>query len=437
MSMAARFLLLVMLLGSLATEAGASDGPPPAAGIHPHERLLVKVLEWQPGKGEYRDWTAVGGEYEVSAAGTVSIPFAGEVPVGGRSTTELATEIAASLQRNLALTSRPAVSVEFALRSPVYVIGGVDAPGSVEFRPSLTVTEAVALAGGFYRGGGGTLRLERDAINAQADLATAEDAVARLEARLLRLEAELAGREELEVDTGRGSAVRPDLVEEERRIFEARRQARESQLESLHDREELASDQLEALREKAVNLDRQIQLTKKQLEGVDNLVGKGLAVASRSLTLERTLSEQEGKRLDLEVATLEANLAINEAQRDRVDLLTAFRTEVAKEIQTTHASLAQAKLKVDRGESLLREATIIMPEKVMDRAGNMMVGIQFFVTRKNGDSVSTFEVGKDAPLQAGDTLQVQLNLDRARPGKSTASVSPEQSWAPIALQELK
>lgn len=434
MSIAARFLLLVMLLGPLATEAPASDGQPPAAGIHPHEKLLVKVLEWQPGKGEYRDWTAVGGEYEVSAAGTVSIPFAGEVPVGRRSTTELAAEIAASLQRNLALTSRPAVSVEYALRSPVYVIGGVEAPGSVEFRPSLTVTEAVALAGGFYRGGGGTLRLERDAINAQADLAAAEDAVARLEARLLRLQAELAGREELDVHASSSTAIRRDLLEEERRIFEARQQARESQLESLHDREELASDQLKALREKAVNLDRQIQLTKKQLEGVDDLVGKGLAVASRSLTLERTLSEQEGKRLDLEVATLEANLAINEAQRDRVDLLTAFRTEVAKDIQTTHASLAQANLKVDQAESLLREATIIMPEKVMDRAGNMTVRIQFFVTRRDGDSVSTFEVDKDAVLQAGDTLQVQLDLDQARRKKSTAAVGRPDTPAPIVLQ---
>ncbi len=433
MSLVPRLLLLLVLLG-LATTAPAADGPLPAAEIHPHEKLLIKVLEWQPGKGEYRDWTAVGGEYEVSRARTISIPFAGEVSVEGRSTTELAAEIASSLQRNLALTSRPAVSVEYALRSPVYVIGGVESPGAIEFRPSLTVTEAVALAGGFYRGGGGTLRLERDAINAQADLATAEDAVERLEARLLRLEAELAGQEKFEVDGGGDPVVRPDLLEEERRIFEARRQARESQLESLRDREELASDQLKALREKAVNLDRQIQLTKKQLEGVDDLVGKGLAVASRSLTLERTLSEQEGKRLDLEVASLEANLAINEAQRDRVDLLTAFRTEVAKDIQSTHSSLAQARLKVERAESLLREATVVMPEKVIDRAGNMTVRIQFFVTRRDGESVSTIEVDKDAALQAGDTLQVQLDLDQARRKKSTAAVGRSDTPAPIVLQ---
>src|SRR5690606_41946024 len=101
MSLVPRLLLLLVLLG-LATTAPAADGPLPAAEIHPHEKLLIKVLEWQPGKGAYRDWTAFGGEYEVLGARTRSIPFAGEVFVERRSQTDPAAKFAASVLLHLA-----------------------------------------------------------------------------------------------------------------------------------------------------------------------------------------------------------------------------------------------------------------------------------------------------------------------------------------------
>src|SRR3712207_7252765 len=58
-------------------------------------------------------------------------------------------------------------------------------PYTTLFRsPGLTVLQAITLAGGFYRGGGGTLRLERDAINAEADLRTSEETADRKSTRL-------------------------------------------------------------------------------------------------------------------------------------------------------------------------------------------------------------------------------------------------------------
>lgn len=407
--------LLIALSCSLALAAPAAAQE--ARGtIGPQDRLALKVLEWLPARGEYKEWTAVGGEYAIAPGDTINVPFAGQVSTAGQTTAEVARAVADRLQRNLSLPLRPEVGIEIVGRSPVYVLGGVETPGKVDFTPGLTAIEAVALAGGFYRGGGGELRLERDAINAEGDLDAARDNAARLAARVARLETELAdGGGTIKLAAGTPDAGRVErFVPEEQHLLEIRRQARESQLESLRNRRQLAVDQLKSLDEKGTNLERQVQLAREQLGGVESLVDKGLTVASRRFELERTLSDFEGRVLDVQNSRLAAQLEINESERQQADVVTQFKTDAANDLQSGRAALSRARIDVGRGEQLLREATVIAPEKLMDRAGNFQVGIRFFRTRDEGGNRATAEIRKDDVLEAGDTLQIQMDTDAGR-----------------------
>lgn len=396
--------MVLLCLSWQATPARA-QGALDAAG--PQDKLLLKVLEWIPAKGEYREWTAVGGEYSVSPNRTITVPFVGTVSTGSLALSALSESIAESLQRGLSLPTRPEVSIEVISRAPIYVLGGVETPGKVEFTPGMTALQAVALAGGFYRGGGGSMRLERDTINAEVDLRGARDASLRLRARIARLEAELADIKQIRVDAdGQDAKTLASFLAEEQNLLEVRRQARDSSIASLDSRRQLALDQVNTVNEKAKNLDHQIELTRKQLADIKSLVDKGLTVATRAFDLERTLTELEGRRLDLEIGRLSTTLEINEAERDKADILTEFRTSVATDLQAARSELTQKSIEIDRATALLRESTIIAPRKLAERGGN--VSIRIFVTRVISNRASTVEISQGDTIEAGDTVQVQL-----------------------------
>ncbi|KQT51001.1 hypothetical protein ASG43_07090 [Aureimonas sp. Leaf454] len=410
-----------LCIAALSTSANAQEA---RNQIGPQDRLSIKVLEWLPAKGEYKEWTAVGGEYAVEPGATINMPFAGEISVAGQSTADLSRVIAESLRKNLSLPLRPDVGVEIVGRSPIYIIGGVEQPGKVDFTPGLTAIEAVALAGGFYRGGNGTLRLEREIITAEADLDVARDSAARLVARIDRLETELADGTVIELDAKQPLADRAKaFLPEEQRLLEIRKQARESQLESLRSRRSLSLEQLKSLDEKSINLDRQVKLAREQLDGVESLVGRGLTVASRRFELERTLSDLEGRVLDLQNARLAAQLEANEAERLGADVVTQFKTQAANELQSARAELSKAEIGIAQGEQLIRESSVIAPEKLIDRAGNFRVGIRFFRTTTIAGAPTTTEIDKDTVLQGGDTLQVQMDpaVETVRTGSSGPS----------------
>jgi hypothetical protein len=179
---------------------------------------------------------------------------------------------------------------------------------------------------------------------------------------------------------------------------------------------------LQALDQKASNLDRQINLAKEQLADIEHLVKNRLAVASRAYDLERTTADLEGKRLDIEVARLTANLAINESQRDQVDLVTKFRTDVGTELQATRAANSKVMIDLARAKELMNEVLVIAPQTLARQVGNIEVSVQIFLTRTGPDGVTTREIGKNEALRAGDTIQVQMNTEEDGRVRDTASI---------------
>jgi protein involved in polysaccharide export with SLBB domain len=93
----------------------------------------------------------LGGEYVVDGAGFVRLPLIGQVRAGGLAIRQFENEIVAAFRREDYLKN-PRVSIEVTNYRPFYIIGEVNKPGEYPYVNSMTVLNAVAMAGGFtYR----------------------------------------------------------------------------------------------------------------------------------------------------------------------------------------------------------------------------------------------------------------------------------------------
>ena len=104
----------------------------------------------------------LSGEFEVDAAGHLSLPLVGRVAAAGASADQLGAFIATTLLL-AGYMKHPRVSVEILSLRPIFIMGEVNRPGSYPYSTGLTVLKAIALAGGFtYRAKKKILFVTRD-----------------------------------------------------------------------------------------------------------------------------------------------------------------------------------------------------------------------------------------------------------------------------------
>lgn len=86
-------------------------------------------------------------EARLTDAGTISLPFLGEIKVSGMTVGRLQDEVENKLRGDYLI--EPNVTVRIIEYRKFFVHGEVRAPGGFSFEPGLTLEKAVALAGGF------------------------------------------------------------------------------------------------------------------------------------------------------------------------------------------------------------------------------------------------------------------------------------------------
>ncbi len=110
---------LTLALGLASTSLGTAR----AADFNALDTVAIKVTEWLPARGEYREWSALSGNYAVSANLTISIPFLGEVSLADLDRDTLSARISAKLQERMSLPEAPDVQVQITQRAPIYILG--------------------------------------------------------------------------------------------------------------------------------------------------------------------------------------------------------------------------------------------------------------------------------------------------------------------------
>lgn len=129
-----------------AVSASASDL---ATGyvLGPGDQMRITVFRHQD----------LSGEFQLDGEGVLSLPLVGEIQAGGRTVRQLERQIETKFKEDGYLVE-PRISIQVLIYRPFYILGEVNQPGEYEYTSAMTVTNAVALAGGF------TYRADQDDI---------------------------------------------------------------------------------------------------------------------------------------------------------------------------------------------------------------------------------------------------------------------------------
>ena len=111
---------------------------------------------------------ALSGEFLIANNGQVSLPLVGQVRAGGVTLTGFETAIQEQLTAS-GMVRTPRVSADIVEYRPYYILGEVNKPGQYTYSIGLTVTKAVATAGGFtYRADNKTVYITREGATSEA-----------------------------------------------------------------------------------------------------------------------------------------------------------------------------------------------------------------------------------------------------------------------------
>lgn len=394
-----RFLGLVAILAYLLQAATTVAAAATVYKLGPGDELRLKVYDWRRSVGDVHQWSPLNGDFTIAPDGRLSLPLIGSVPAAGSTIEQLAGAISLRLQRAIGLDAKPQTSVEVAKYRPFYILGSVSRPGGYQYRPGLTVLQAVSLAGGLLRVRDPGL-LEKTA----GDLDVLEAEYERLLARRARLRAERDDRPDIsfppELMRRQDDAAVKELLQQQRAIFAARRDALTSQTEALKRLKRLLNDEVVSLQAKMKNVDEQLLLLRRQLASTSSLVKHGLEIAPRAFSLRQNTLEIEGRRLDLDEAALRAREEIEKANQAVLALKNKTRTEIVTDLAdvgnrisktASHIATARALLNIEGGGAAL---------------GERNDGSIYMIFRRAGGSRQNIAATAASEVQPGDTIEV-------------------------------
>ena len=143
------------------TQSAAADGAVQAYALGSGDQMRITVFR-NP---------ELSGEFAIDGEGYLALPLGGEVLAKGLNVRQLEDQIEIRFREGGFLVD-PQVSVQVLTFRPFYILGEVARPGEYEYSDGMTVTNAVAMAGGFtYRGDQDDITVERGdcAIAARAN----------------------------------------------------------------------------------------------------------------------------------------------------------------------------------------------------------------------------------------------------------------------------
>jgi len=346
----------------------------------------------------------LSGEFQIRTDGTIAVPLLGALSIAGQTRAEAKAALTEAMVHSSVQSTD--ISLEVAEWRSLYVVGEVEEPGAFPFQPGMTVTHAIAVAGGFYRPEAFT-NLLVDSSRAQKDLRDAKLDLMHALARRARLEAEVEGRKSVEVPDEFGQfvdeAASERLMAAENRILERRRQSRHQQKASLRKQIGHATGERAAYQQQLTKVEHQIELTHQELSRIRNLAKRGLTPKTRVLQLERQVAELESEAREIvaDVSRSQRVLVITEREHARLDIDRLLQIE--RELQEADADILRAKQEKRAAEALLRQLTNLSLERRKARSERVA---NYRVIRVIGHDKVTFNAPETALLCPGDVIHV-------------------------------
>lgn len=285
----------------------------------------------------------------------------------------------------------------------------------VEHLDGGTVGEILANDGSHVTAGQVLLRLDAEKLRAHAALLETE--LADLVARRNRLEAEFDDREliEWDVDLAERAKIKPSVatvLEGQQRLFQARRESRAGLEEQLRERIDQTRKQVQGMVAQAESIERQYDLTTRELETQRELFDDRLINRDRVLTLERETATLEGQAGEIEARIAEAlgRIAEIEVQILQIDAQRMEESESqAREVQAEEHQVSEQLSEVRR-----RLGSMDVTAPVSGEVFGMTVSTVGEVVRPGEPIMRIVPEGADLVVRA----QLEpIYVDQVRPGQ--------------------
>lgn len=374
--------------------------------LGPQDVVSLRVVTWDDASATYVPMEGITGEYKVSVSGVIALPVIGSIQASGTTPEDLSDRVAESLKTSAGLFQLPIVSLEVQTYRPFYVIGEVSSPGAYSWRPQLTASKALALAGGITRGRDGATS-DASVYRDVSSLQSVQVDLMRFRARAARLEAELTQSAEITFPASMAHPDGPEAVErimaEERSILETRLSTFQRGTESNEALIELHQTELAALQGKLEGQKLQIESAREQVENLRTLVERGTVPLTRLISSERTLLDLGAEELDLNTAIFRARQRIGETERDQLQIVNDRQNDILRQLQDTRRRI---ELETKRETMLVGLAALSGVQPV-----DVPVQLYMQVRRSGPDGeMSILPIGPDAKILPDDVLEVELRL---------------------------
>ena len=219
------------------------------------------------------------------------------------------------------------------------------------------VREVLVREGAMVREGDIILRI--DPTIAGSTLGEAREKQLGLQMMMARLEAEVEGKP-LFVP-GELASQRPDLLAEQRNIYEARKAELDAALSGLEFQEKQRSQEAIELEAKLVTSRKSLALAQEELTLMAPLAQSKAASRTEVLAIEAKVNDLDGSVTAAELALPRIRSAIQEARDRRQEKISAFRSEALQKLSSVRVDLAALTQAALSSEDKLARTTVRAP----------------------------------------------------------------------------
>lgn len=383
---------LVLLTLSKPTHAGAEFT------LGPGDRVAVSIFKRPDLSGEFR----------VTPAGLLSLPYVRGLPVAGLSLAEAHGAVLQRLREDAFLLD-PRVMIELVEARPIFVSGDVTRPGAYPYQLGMTVLRAVASAGGMRT-------LELDDLNARLaviqigeKVRLAQQTIGLAILHRARLVTERADQNDFSLpDEARrflSAEKSQEAMENERAQLKQRNGAFHSQLGIMTTEITGFQEEIVALTDQAAAKRREAELALQESRYVENLQRQGLTPrTARVNELQRLAVQLDGEQSQIgaaiarsrgELARIGAAMNTLTNQRE-IDLLNA--------VKDADDTVSSAQVSIDTARTGLSQAQMaaLAPEPGLATAPPAT----FAIDRIRPEIAERIEAQANTPVAPGDLVVV-------------------------------
>jgi len=332
--------------------------------------------------------------------GQISVPLIGVIKAEGSTIGELRDKLQHILPRDIAVNM-----VDY---SPVYIDGDVVKPGQLRFRPSMTVRQAVALAGGYE-----VMRYHLvDPVIQSADLGADYETFwteqAREQARLARLKAELNNEAQLEGSPAESRPVsnrlQSDIINNESQQLALWHSDFDKEMASLNRAIKSSTDQLAELVEQRDKEKEGEAADSAELQRLSAFNKQGDVTAGRVVDARRAMLLSSTRVLQTEEEIIQITREREGYIRRIEKLKDEGRSEILKQIEDSQLKLAAVNARIAATADKMVYTSTMRSELPLSKLGGPSVTI----IRGDRGNRSKIEASEDSVLEPGDVIEISV-----------------------------